>query len=313
MKAVRIHEFGGTERLRIDDVPMPQCGAGQAVIRVFAASVNPVDQKLAANAMKDFMSVPLPWVPGADFSGIVHEAEPGAKVSRGDLVYGSVATGQPGAYAQFILADVNALAPKPTTLTHEEAASVPIAGQTAWQGLFEYGQLKPDETVLIHGASGGVGSMAVQLARWREARIFATCSHEHVDYLRSLGADHVIDYASEKFETVVKDADLVFDLIGGETQDHSFAVLKEGGRLISTTKAPSKQKAAEKRIEARMMHMQPSSEQLARLAQLLDCGAIKTFVAKTYPLREVQQAWTAIQKGHTRGKIVLEVPQDSVA
>jgi NADPH:quinone reductase-like Zn-dependent oxidoreductase len=308
MKAVQIHKFGGPDQLRYEEAPMPEPKLGEVLVRVHAASVNPADAKLAKDALRGFVTVDLPWIPGGDFSGVVKTLGPGIRdLKIGDAVFGSRPTGTQGTSAEFVAVPATTVTAKPKLLTHVEAASVPIGAQTAWQGLFEHGQLEPGQTVLIHGGSGGVGTFAVQLAHWKGARVLATGSADNLDYIRALGADEAIDYQQMRFETVAKDVDLVFDLAGGETQTRSFEVIKPGGRLISTVSPPSEQDAARYEVYAYQMHMQASGPQLAEIAALLDSGAIRTFVTKTYPLDKTADAWREIAGGHTRGKIVLEI------
>ncbi|TMQ31956.1 MAG: NADP-dependent oxidoreductase [Planctomycetota bacterium] len=222
-------------------------------------------------------------------------------------MYGDTPGG--GAYAAFAATRADALARKPQKLSFIEAASVPVAGQTAWQALFDHGHLESGQTVLIHGAAGGVGTFAVQLAHWKGARVLATASAANLEYLRSLGAVVAIDYKATRFEAVAKDVDLVLDLIGGETQQRSFAVLKPGGYLVSVVQPPSQELAAKHRVHAVIMRMQPWTANLEQLARLLDAGTIRTVVTKTYPLSQAREAWKDIMSGHTRGKIVLEVPE----
>jgi NADPH:quinone reductase-like Zn-dependent oxidoreductase len=307
MKAIRIHEYGGPEQLRYEDAPISEAGSGQVLVRVHAASVNPIDYKLASGAMRAVWPIILPWIPGADFSGVVEAVGLGVtSVKRGDAVYGENQGG--GAYAQFIATPSTTIAPKPETLSHVEAASVPSTALTAWQALFDHGQLQRGQTVLIHGAAGGVGSVAVQLAHWKAARVLATASAANADYLRSLGADEVIDYHTTPFETVAKEVDLVLDLVGGETQTRSFGVLKAGGWLVSTVQPPSEAEAERHHVQALMMRGQPSTEQLVQLGKLLDAGTLRTVVTKTYPLSQAREVWVERLSGHARGKVVLEVP-----
>jgi NADPH:quinone reductase-like Zn-dependent oxidoreductase len=199
------------------------------------------------------------------------------------------------------------VAPRPSKLGSVEAASAPLAGQTAWQGLFDHGQLERGQTVLIHAAAGGVGTFAVQLAHWKGARVLGTTSASNIDFVGSLGADQVIDYGATPFESVAKDVDLVLDLVGGETQKRSLSVLRAGGRLVSAVQPPSQEEVARHKVEATMFHMQPSTQGLLRLGELLDAGTIRTVVTHTYPLAQAHEAWRHIMSGHTRGKIVLEV------
>jgi NADPH:quinone reductase-like Zn-dependent oxidoreductase len=306
MKAIRVHAYGGPEQLRLEEVPRPKVESGKVLVRIHAASVNPIDFKLASGSMRQIMPINFPWIPGGDFSGIVEEVGSGVTgLAKGDAVYGDASGG--GAYAEFYAGPASMIAIKPRRLSDIEAASVPLAAQTAWQGLFDNGRLERGETVLIHGASGGVGTFAVQLAHWKGAKVLATASSDNIDYVRSLGADSIIDYKATPFESVAKNVDLVLDLIGGETQRRSFGVLKAGGRLVATSQPASPEEAAKHKVEATMMQMKASTANLLKLAELLDAGKIKTVVTKTYPLAQAREAWTEIMSGHTRGKIVLQV------
>lgn len=309
MKAVRVHEYGGPEQLRLEDVPQPKAQSGQVLVRISATSVNPIDYKLASGVMRQIMPIKFPWIPGGDFSGAVEEVGPGVTgFKKGDTVYGDASGG--GAYAEFYAGPVTMIARKPQKLGHVEAASVPLAGQTAWQGLFDHGRLARGETVLIHAAAGGVGSFAVQLAHWKGATVLATASAANANYVKSLGADSVIDYKATPFESVAKNVDLVFDLIGGDTQRRSYGVLKPGGRLVATSQPPSEAEAAKHHVEATMMQMKAAATNLTQLTELLDAGKIKTIVSKTYPLAKVRDAWTELIAGRTRGKTVLEIVSD---
>lgn len=308
MKAIRIHQYGGPEQLRYEDAPTRQPAAGEVLVRVQGASINPIDYKLASGAFRERMPLQFPWIPGGDFSGLVEEVGGGvSEVKRGDAVYGDTPGG--GAYAELVTTSAGMVAAKPKKLSPLDAASVPLAGQTAWQGLFDQGHLQSGQTVLIHAAAGGVGSFAVQLAHWKGARVLTTASAANADYLRSLGADVVIDYKTTRFETVAKDVDLVLDLVGGETQQRSFGVIKSGGYLVSAVQPPSTEEAGRRKIHAVIMHMQASTSNLKQLGELLDAGTIRTVVTETYPLSQAAEAWRRHMSGHTRGKAVLEVGQ----
>jgi NADPH:quinone reductase-like Zn-dependent oxidoreductase len=296
IKSIRVQAYGGPEQLRYEEAPAPQPAAGKVLVRVHAASVNPFDFKLASGAFAKFIPMTLPYTPGSDFSGVVE--------ATGEAVYGNCPF---GAYSEFVSAPSVSVAPKPAKLSQVEAASVPVAGQTAWQGLFDHGHLESGQTVLIHAAAGGVGTFAVQLAHWKGARVLATASAANADYLKSLGADVVIDYKSTAFESVAKNVDLVFDLVGGQTQARSWRVLKPGGRLVATSQPPSQELATEHKVDATMMQMEATTRNLNELAQLLDAGAVKVVVSKSYPLAQAATAWREVIAGHTRGKIVLEV------
>jgi NADPH:quinone reductase-like Zn-dependent oxidoreductase len=307
MKAIRYHAYGGPEQLRYEDAPVPILKTGEVLVRVRATSVNPWDYKLASGAFRNMVPMEFPYIPGGEFAGQIESV--GASVSHlkpGDAVFGNCPS---GSYAQFVAAPGESAAPMPARLTPLQAASVPLAAQTAWQGLFDHGHLEAGQTVLIHAAAGGVGTFAVQLAHWKGAKVIATASAANADYLKSLGADQVIDYKSTPFDTVVKDVDVVLDLLGGDTQTRSFAVLKRGsGRLIATAQPPSQELATRHKVRALMMQMKPTAERLNQLADLLDAGKIRTEVTKTFPLSQTKEAWEYSMSGHTRGKITLEIP-----
>jgi NADPH:quinone reductase-like Zn-dependent oxidoreductase len=307
MKAIRYHAYGGPEQLRYEDAPVPTPKATEVLVRVRATSVNPWDYKLASGAFRNMVPMEFPYIPGGEFAGQIESV--GASVSHlkpGDAVFGNCPS---GSYAQFVAAPGESAAPMPARLTPLQAASVPLAAQTAWQGLFDHGHLEAGQTVLIHAAAGGVGTFAVQLAHWKGAKVIATASAANADYLKSLGADQVIDYKSTPFDTVVKDVDVVLDLLGGDTQTRSFAVLKRGsGRLIATAQPPSQELATRHKVRALMMQMKPTAERLNQLADLLDAGKIRTEVTKTFPLSQAKEAWEYSMSGHTRGKITLEIP-----
>ncbi len=304
MKAMRIGQYGGPEQLHFEDVDVPMPAADQVLVHIQAASVNPVDVKLATGKL---LQLKFPWIPGGDFSGIIEAVGEGATDLReGQEVFGSTPGG--GSYAQYAVTKADFLSPKPSKLNHIQAASVPLAGQTAWQGLFEVANLRDGQTVLIHGASGGVGSFAVQFARWAGARVIATCSAANADFVNSLGADLVIDYKTQAFWAIAKDVDVVLDTIGGEIQEKSFQVLKPGGFLVALTQRPDADLAAKKNVHAAIFSMQASSKRISQIGELANAGDIKTVVSKTYLLYEANRAWVDIMSGHTRGKIVLEVP-----
>ncbi|MDE2027795.1 MAG: NADP-dependent oxidoreductase [Candidatus Omnitrophica bacterium] len=309
MRAMRVHRYGGPQELRCEDIPVPALGPTDILVKVNAASVNPIDYKLASGALRPVLNnkaAPLPWIPGCDFSGVVEQVgENVLSFRRGDEVYGNAPSG--GAYAQFLAVPAAHLAPKPQRIKFIEAASVPVAGLTAWQALFDHGHLQEGQAVLIHGGAGGVGSFAVQLAHWMKAKVLATASGDHVDYLMELGADAAIDYKTTPFETVVKEVDMVLDLIGGETQEKSFKVIKEGGILVSTVSVPSPQEGERYKVNALMMTMKPSVDQLRQIGALLDEGLIKAHVSRVYPLTLAQEAWGDILARHTESKIVLRV------
>lgn len=314
MKAIQLKEYG--EGLQVSDVEKPEITEDQVLVKVHAASVNQLEIKIASGAMKDFFPVELPWTPGADFAGVVERAGSNTGFKEGDEVYGNSIKG--GAYAEYIAADGDKTALKPAPLDLAQAASVPVVAMTAYQGLFKHGGLKSGQTVLIHGGAGAVGAYAVQLAKNAGAVVIATSSAEDKAFVKSLGADQVIDYKNEKFEELVKDIDLVLDVIGGETQQKSFAVLKKGGTLIATSQPPSPEEAEKYGVHAKMMNMQATTENLNEIAVLFGNGRLRVDVAKVYSLEDAGAAWAAIgqniQKGGAKagekighGKAVLKV------
>jgi NADPH:quinone reductase-like Zn-dependent oxidoreductase len=307
MKAVRIHQFGGPEVLRIEAQPRPEALPGEVLVRVEAASVNPVDYKMRNGGYVPKSALPLTL--GRDVAGVVEAtASEGGRFKVGDAVYAMLARDR-GGYVEFVAVKAADCARKPAKLDFIQAAAVPLAALTAWQGLFDYGHLAAGQRVLIHGASGGVGHFAVQFAKARGATVFATCSGEDVDFVRGLGADEVIDYRAERFEDRARDIDLVYDLVAGETQDRSWAVLKDGGAMVSTLKEPDGAKAGAKHAHAAHYMAQPNGAQLAEIAKLIDDGKVVPTIAAVFPLEEAAQAEKQLEDEHVRGKIVLDVAQ----
>jgi NADPH:quinone reductase-like Zn-dependent oxidoreductase len=302
MKAIRIHRFGGPEVLQLDEIDKPSTGGGKLLIKVAAASVNPVDYKIRRGGYPGVSDADLPITLGKDIAGVVETAAGDFKV--GDEVYAHV-TWPDGAYVDYAVVVPSGAAAKPKRLDMIAAAAVPLAATTAWQGLFDHGGLKSGQSVLIHGAAGGVGGFAVQFAKARGARVIATASGDGLRTVRDYGADAVVDYKNQKFEDVAHDVDLVFDLIGGETQARSFAVLKPGGALISTVQEPDKAKAAEKHLKAERYIAMPNGGDLAEIAALIDGGKVKVVVARTFPLAKAADAHRFLENDHPNGKVVL--------
>jgi len=303
MKAVQIHSFGGPEVLKYEDVPRPQPKAKEILVRVYAAGVNPVDWKIR----EGYLTATLPLIMGIDFSGVVESVGAGVtKYRSGDAVFGQVAD-ESGSYAEYALTMESDVAPKPVGLDHLRAAALPVAGLVPWQALFDTANLTAGQTVLIHGAAGGVGSFAVQFAKWKGARVIGTASGDHVEQVRQLGADEVIDYRKSKFEEVVRDVDVVLDTIGGETQERSWQVLKRGGILVSLVQPPSAEKAAARGVRGLMVRQKANGTQLAAIADLVVKGKVKVKVEAVLPLAEARKAQELSKTGHSGGKIVLEV------
>jgi NADPH:quinone reductase-like Zn-dependent oxidoreductase len=303
MKAVRIHRFGGTEVLQLDEVDTPVAADGKLLIRVKAASVNPVDYKIRQGGYPNLTEANLPMTLGRDVAGVLETA--GGGFEGGDEVYAHLDWAD-GGYAECVLCAPAGIAAKPSTVDMIAAAAVPLAATTAWQGLFDHGQLKAGERVLIHGGSGGVGAFAVQFARIAGAEVIATASAEEADRVAAYGAVRVIDYKMQKFEDEVHDVDLVFDLIGKDTQDRSFQTLKRGGRLISAVQEPDPAKAAATGVTAKRFMAKPDARQLAEIAKLIDATQVQVTVVKVFSLAEASEAHRMLEKGHPHGKVVLE-------
>src|SRR6266853_2317556 len=268
MKAVQIHAFGGPEVLQYEEVPQPQPKANEILVRVHAAGVNPVDWKIR----EGYLSATSPMIMGIDFSGVVESVGSGVtKYRRGDAVFGQVADAS-GSYAEYAVAMESDVARKPEALDHIRAAALPVAGLTPWQALFDTANLSAGQKVLIHGAAGGVGSFAVQFAKWKGAHVLGTASGSHVEQVRQLGADEVIDYRKTKFEEVARDVDVVLDTVGGETQERSWKVLKRGGVLVSLVQQPAAEKAAAQGARGFFIRQKASGLQLAAIADLVVKG-----------------------------------------
>jgi len=308
MNAVRIHQYGGPEVLRYEGAPFPRAGTGEVLIKVHAAAVNPIDWKVRAGFAKDRLKYKMPFIPGWDLSGVVEAVGAGASRFRvGDEVYSRPDIARDGAYAQYIAVRETEVALKPASVDHLHAAAVPLAALTAWQALSNAAKLSAGQSVLIHGAAGGVGSFAVQFAKLKGARVIGTASKKNHEFLRSLGADETVDYNTTKFEDVVHDVDAVLDTITGETADRSYQVIKKGGVYVSILMPPSEQKAAARGIRAAHTFVQANPEQLADIAKLIDSGKLKVIIEKVFPLAEARAAQELNAQGHTRGKIVLRV------
>lgn len=303
MKAVRIHGYGGREVLVYEDAPRPEPKEGEILVRVRAAGVNPVDWKIRAGLLQSVWEYVFPLTLGFDVAGTVEQVGEGVSgVQTGDAVFANTPG---GGYAEYVTFAADLAAPKP--LDFVQAASVPVAGLTAWQALFDHGTLEAGQTVLVHAAAGGVGSFAVQFAHWKGARVIGTASGRNLDFVRGLGADEVIDYTAARFEDVAKSVDVVFDTMGGDTQERSWGALKPGGILVSIVDPAAVQSAPAHGARGAFFSAAPNAEQLAEIGRLMEDGLVKTHVETVLPLSEAAQAHELSQSGHTRGKIVLKV------
>ncbi len=311
MKAVRLRKVGGPEQLVYEDAPTPQLGSGDALIRVHATGITPAELTWAETYRNCDGSERLPAIPGHEVSGVVDSVAHGVTdVSIGDAVYALTSFCRDGAAAEYVAVRAADLAPKPQTLNFVQAAAVPLSALTVWQAFFDHARLAPGQRVLIHGAAGGVGGFAVQIARWHGAYAIGTASTENRDFLLGLGANEVIDYQHVQFEEAVHDVNVVLDTIGGGTRERSWEVLKPGGILVSLPEPiPESEAAAHDKRSRRGVFfvVRPDREQLGQIARLIDSGAVHPVIAQTVPLAEAREAFERGVAGHTRGKLVLAV------
>lgn len=300
MRAVRLHEPRGPKGLVVEQIETPRPAPGEAQVRVHAAAITrdeldwPVDR--------------LPATPSYELSGVVAELGPGVDdLAIGEDVFALTGFERDGAAADYVVVPSGFLAPRPRTLGHVESAAIPLAALSAWQGLVDHGRLVKRERVLVHGAAGGVGHLAVQLARARGAHVIGTASTTDVEWVRELGADEVIDHTSERFEDVVEQVDLVFDTAGGERLERSPLVLRSGGRLVSVAEEPPRESSADREIDAVYFVVEPNREQLVELARLVDGGELRPAIDEVFPLDEARAAFERSMGRGKRGKVVLRV------
>ena len=308
MKAVNIYAYGGPDVLVYEDAPRPHPGDGEVLVRVHAAGINPVDWKIREGHLKEMIKHTLPLVLGWDVSGVIEAV--GAGVTRlrvGDEVFSKPDIARDGAYAEFIVIRESEVALKPKSLDHVHAAALPLAGLTAWQSLFDAGGLSAGQRVLIHGAAGGVGHLAVQLAKWKKAQVIGTASAKNHDFLRQLGVDQVVAYQTVRFEEAVLPVDMVFDTMGGDVQQRSWKVLRRGGILVSIASPPPTEIAAVHGARSAFVFTQPNAAQLGEIAKLAETEKLKAIVETILPLSDATRGQELSQRGHTRGKIVLRV------
>jgi NADPH:quinone reductase-like Zn-dependent oxidoreductase len=305
MQAVRVHQFGGLEAITVEQIPRPVPQEGQVLVHVKAAGVGPWDTLIRAG--KSGLPQPLPLILGSDLAGIVEEVGPNVTgFQSGDEVFGVTNPRFTGAYAAYALADAAMIAPKPPRLCFVEAASVPVVASTAWQMAFDHAHVNATKRVLVQGAGGNVGAYAVQLLKWAGAEVIATVFTQDVDYVRSLGADQIIDVQTTRFEEQAGDIDVVLDLVGGETLDRSFDVLKPGGILVSAVAIPDQEKAEQRGVQGDFFFVNVTTKGLTRLAEMLQAGQLVTQIGEVLPLAQARLAHEMlVGKPHKRGKIVL--------
>lgn len=305
MRAVRFHEYGPPSVLVVDVVPRPEPGAGQVLIRIRAAGVNPIDWKLRAGYLQAYMPVTLPATPGLDVAGTVEQVGPDVtEFAPGDDVFGRGLS----TYAEYAAAPVATIARKPAAVTFEQAATLHVGGVTAWVGLFDMANLEPRQRLFVQGGAGGVGSTAVQLGHWKGAYVIATTSAANVEFVRSIGADEVVDYTAVRFEDAVHDVDVVFETVGGEITPRSLGALKPGGVLVAVASMPDPAAAAALGVRTTGVILPASTTPaLEALAELVASGALVPEIGAVYPLAEAAAAQAASETGHGRGRIVLTV------
>lgn len=332
MRACYIEEFGPPQVLRLGEQARPVPQGSQLLVKVHAAGVNPLDHKTRAGKVRLIMPRPMPLVLGNELSGVVVSGGPAAhRFKAGDAVFARVGIERAGAFAEYALVEEDHAAAKPPSLTHVQAAAMPLAALTAWQALFEAASLQAGQTVLVHAGSGGVGSFAIQLARHAGARVLTTASARNADLVRGLGADVVIDYTRERFEDAAPPCDLILDTLGGDVQRRSFGRLAPRGTLVSLTALPERSfarrfglhplwgwlfhalgSAARRRARRAggryvSLFMHPSGEQLAQLGALADAGLLKPVVDRVFALEQAAQALALVESGRARGKVVIAV------
>lgn len=310
MKAIAIKQYGGKEQLKEIDIPKPTPKEKQAIVKLHATSINPIDWKLREGYLKAMMPFEFPIILGWDVAGIVEEVgEHVQDFKVGDRVFARPETTNRGTYAEYTIVDTHLLAKIPDNIGFEEAACVPLAGLTAWQCLFDFGNIQKGDKVLIHAGAGGVGTFAIQLAKNVGAYVAATAGTHNVEFLKSLGADEVIDYKKQDFEKVLTEFDFVLDSLGGENQEKSFTVLKAGGKLASIVSEPNQEKSREKNIKSGNVWLVPNGQQLEKIANLLEQNKLRVIIGHKFPFSEegIKEAHALSESHHAKGKIVIQI------
>ncbi len=308
MKAVRIHEYGDRQVLRYEEAPMPRIADDEVLVKIVASAINPVDWKIRNGNLQEVIPYTFPVILGWDVAGVV--AQVGKDVTTfalGDAVYSRPELTRDGGYAEYIAIRAGEVAHKPKTVSFAAAASIPLAGITAWEAVIDSAAIQSGQSILIHAASGGVGSLAVQLAKWKGARVIATTSERNRALVESLGADEVIDYRSVKFQDVVRDVDVVFDTMGGQVQEDSWSTLKPGGTLVSVVNPPTEERAKAANAVGKFVFIQPNAAILRELAGLIDNGVVRPIVGAEFALAEIAKAHELSESGRAQGKIVIHV------
>ncbi|HSO58597.1 MAG TPA: NADP-dependent oxidoreductase [Paenisporosarcina sp.] len=310
MKAIVIDQYGEKEVLQEREIAQPIIQDDQVLLEIHATSINPIDWKLRAGYLKEMLPFEFPIILGWDAAGII--AEKGKNVSNfevGDRVFTRPATTRQGTYAEYVAVEENLLAHMPSSMSFEDAAAIPLAGLTAWQCLVDFSGIKKDDKVLIHAGAGGVGTFAIQIAKSFGAYVATTASGENVEFLKSLGADVVINYKEEEFSEILTDFDIVLDSMGGDIQSNSYKVLKPNGKLVSIAQPPSEEEAQRHQVTAGFVWLEPKGEQLQHLADMYESGKLKVVIAESFDFNEkgLKEAHALSETHHARGKIVIQI------
>lgn len=305
MKAVQVRQWGGFDAARIEDVDLPQPAAGEVLVKVRAAAVNPVDWAIREGYLHEYVS--LPYTLGSDVAGDIEALGEGVEgLEVGTPIYGMNAL-RGGTFAEFTLMKPSDLAPKPTSLDYKTAAAVPHAALTAWQSLFEQGNLTAGQRILIHAAAGGVGHYAIQFAKLKGAYVIGTGSAANETFILEMGANEFVDYTASPFESVIKDVDVVFDTVGYDTTERSCQVLKRGGTIVSIVTPATAETAAKYGIISKFYGAHPDGAQLAEISKLLDEGKVKPHVSQVVNFDLIHEALALSQGRHVRGKLVINL------
>ena len=308
MRAIRIHQYGGTETLQLNQIDTPKINTDDILIKVKSSSINPVDWKIREGYLKDFIPYQMPVTLGFDVSGVVSEV--GSEVTDfkvGDEVFSRPDISRDGAYADYIAVKADEVAFKSSKLSFEQAAALPLAGITAWQCLVDVGQLQAGQRVLIHAGAGGVGHLAIQIAKAKGAIVIATASTANQELLTQFGADQAVDYTKGVLLEQIEPVDLVIDTIGGEVQNNSWALLKAGGMLVSIVDQPNEELAKQHNAKAAFVFIESSSRILRELNKLVEKDQLLPFIEHRFSLEQIADAHLQSQTGRTRGKIIIKV------
>lgn len=310
MKAAQIDEYGDSRKILIKEIEKPELKPGQVLVEVKASSINPFDTMVREGYLKEMIPLELPVTLGGDIAGVINEvADDAGGLNVGDKVYGqaNVVAGNSGAFAEFAATSVGQVSVMPSNVDFNQAASLALVGVSAVQAIYEHMILQAGQKILIHGGSGGIGSIAIQIAKHLGAYVSTTATGDGIEYVNNLGADQVIDYKSEKFDEVLSDFDAVFDTVAGETYDRSFKVLKKGGVIVSMNAQPNQELMDKYSVNsiAQMTHV--NNDSLERLTSLVESGVVTPHVDKVFTLEEIAEAFAARESGKVLGKIVISV------